>query len=56
MKKYIKPELRTLELNAEQLMGDDTLSILSNDPDFIDMSNEGVFDDDSIHPTNVWDE
>ncbi len=58
MKKYIKPELKTLNLDIEQLMDETSLPVVPKDPDFIDMTDQGMFDADDgiIHTTSVWDE
>ena len=54
----IKPELKTLNLDIEQLMDETSLPVVPKDPDFIDMTDQGMFDADDgiIHTTSVWDE
>ena len=57
MKKYIVPELKTLDLNMEQLMAAESVPEVPEDPDFQDLTGEGVFDETTVTGSkSVWDE
>lgn len=57
MKKYIVPELKTLDLNMEQLMAAESVPEVPEDPDFQDLAGEGVFDETTVTGSkSVWDE
>ncbi len=56
MKKYIVPELKTLDLSMEQLMAAESVPEVPEDPDFQDLSGEGMFDGgEAINHKSVWE-